>query len=125
MLTLILSAGMLPVVTAGLPLDELNRAPVQGLHFGFPYLHGAGLPGPEYGGMHRQMNTQSLHSNSAHTWHRWAWRSIQASSSLLVIATGLSLLSRLSADGSMKKTNQPGPAGGRDYPAGWVHTGIG
>jgi glucose/arabinose dehydrogenase len=32
-----------------LPPDELNHAPVQGLHFGFPYLHGAGLPDPEYG----------------------------------------------------------------------------
>ena len=32
-----------------LPPDELNRAPVQGLHFGFPYLHGAGLLDPEYG----------------------------------------------------------------------------
>jgi glucose/arabinose dehydrogenase len=32
-----------------LPPDELNRAPAQGLHFGFPYLHGAGLPDPEYG----------------------------------------------------------------------------
>jgi len=32
-----------------LPPDELNLASVQGLHFGFPYLRGAGLPDPEYG----------------------------------------------------------------------------
>ena len=50
-----LSAGMLPVVTAEVPLDELNRAPVQGQHFGFPYLHGACLPDPGYG-EHAQAN---------------------------------------------------------------------
>lgn len=32
-----------------LPPDELNRAPAQGLHFGFPYLHGSGIADPEYG----------------------------------------------------------------------------
>lgn len=32
-----------------LPPDELNRAPVKGQHFGFPYLHGIGLLDPEYG----------------------------------------------------------------------------
>lgn len=32
-----------------LPPDELNRAAAQGQHFGFPYLHGAGLLDPEYG----------------------------------------------------------------------------
>lgn len=31
------------------PPDELNRAPKLGLHFGFPYLHGSGIPDPEYG----------------------------------------------------------------------------
>lgn len=31
------------------PPDELNRAPKLGLHFGFPYLHGRGIPDPEYG----------------------------------------------------------------------------
>ena len=31
------------------PDDELNRAPVAGLHFGFPYCHGEGLPDPEFG----------------------------------------------------------------------------
>jgi len=31
------------------PPDELNRAPTLGLHFGFPYLHGRGIPDPEYG----------------------------------------------------------------------------
>ncbi len=33
-----------------IPPDELNRAPRKGLHFGFPYVHGIGLPDPEYGG---------------------------------------------------------------------------
>ncbi len=32
-----------------LPPDELNRAPVPGLHFGFPYCHGGDLPDPEFG----------------------------------------------------------------------------
>ena len=32
-----------------LPPDELNHAPVQGLDFGFPYLHGASTLDPEYG----------------------------------------------------------------------------
>ncbi len=32
-----------------IPPDELNRAPRKGLHFGFPYLHGKGLPDPEFG----------------------------------------------------------------------------
>jgi len=32
------------------PPDELNRAPRQGLHFGFPYWHGAKIPDPEFGG---------------------------------------------------------------------------
>ena len=31
------------------PPDELNRAPVKGLHFGFPFCHGGALPDPEYG----------------------------------------------------------------------------
>jgi glucose/arabinose dehydrogenase len=31
------------------PPDELNRAPRGGLHFGFPYFHGSGLPDPSYG----------------------------------------------------------------------------
>lgn len=108
MLTLILSAGMLPVVTAEVPLDELSRAPVQGQHSGFPYLLGRACPAPSMVSMHRQMNTQSLYSNSAHTWHRWAWRCIEANSSQLIIATGLSLLSPLSADGSMKKQTSRG-----------------
>jgi glucose/arabinose dehydrogenase len=30
------------------PPDELNKAPIEGLHFGFPYFHGS-LPDPEYG----------------------------------------------------------------------------
>lgn len=35
------------------PPDELNRAPETGLHFGFPYCHGAALPDPEFGAGHR------------------------------------------------------------------------
>jgi glucose/arabinose dehydrogenase len=32
-----------------LPLDELNRAPAAGLHFGYPYCHGKNIPDPEFG----------------------------------------------------------------------------
>ena len=32
------------------PPDELNRAPIQGLHFGFPFCHGGVLADPEFGG---------------------------------------------------------------------------
>jgi len=31
------------------PPDELNRAPVAGLHFGFPYRHGKDISDPKYG----------------------------------------------------------------------------
>ncbi len=31
------------------PPDELNRAPRQGMHFGFPYCHGGDIPDPDYG----------------------------------------------------------------------------
>jgi glucose/arabinose dehydrogenase len=31
------------------PPDELNRAPRQGMHFGFPYCHGGSIPDPEFG----------------------------------------------------------------------------
>ncbi|MGH8065745.1 MAG: PQQ-dependent sugar dehydrogenase [Candidatus Entotheonellia bacterium] len=31
------------------PPDELNRAPQPGMHFGFPYCHGANIPDPEFG----------------------------------------------------------------------------
>ena len=31
------------------PPDELNRAPGQGLHFGFPYCHGHGISDPQFG----------------------------------------------------------------------------
>jgi glucose/arabinose dehydrogenase len=31
-----------------LPPDELNHAPVQGLHFGFPYCHGGTIQDPEF-----------------------------------------------------------------------------
>ena len=32
-----------------MPPDELNHAPRQGLHFGFPYCHGTNTPDPEFG----------------------------------------------------------------------------
>ncbi len=32
-----------------LPPDELNHAPRKGLHFGFPYCHGANVPDPDFG----------------------------------------------------------------------------
>ncbi len=32
-----------------LPPDELNHAPVKGLHFGFPYYHGKNIPDPKFG----------------------------------------------------------------------------
>jgi len=32
------------------PPDELNHAPAPGMHFGFPYCHGRGVPDPDYGG---------------------------------------------------------------------------
>jgi len=32
-----------------IPPDELNRAPVAGMHFGFPYCHGGDIPDPEFG----------------------------------------------------------------------------
>jgi glucose/arabinose dehydrogenase len=31
------------------PPDELNRAPKMGMHFGFPWCHGADIPDPEFG----------------------------------------------------------------------------
>jgi len=37
-----------------LPPDELNRAAVKGLHFGFPYWHGRGIADPTYGKGHRK-----------------------------------------------------------------------
>lgn len=114
MLTLILRAGMLPVVTAEVPLDELSRAPVQGLHSGFPYLHGAGLPGTGYG-EHAQANeyTKPALELGAH-----------------VAPLGMALYrgKQLTADYRNRvesvepfisgwlneKTNQPGPIDGRD-----------
>src|SRR6185369_15507565 len=36
------------------PPDELNRAPLMGLHFGFPYWHGSGIADPKYGKGHRK-----------------------------------------------------------------------
>lgn len=34
------------------PPDELDRAPVQGMNFGFPYCHGGDIPDPVYGSQH-------------------------------------------------------------------------
>ena len=31
------------------PPDELNHAPEKGMHFGYPYCHGTGIPDPEFG----------------------------------------------------------------------------
>ena len=31
------------------PPDELNHAPQKGMHFGYPYCHGTGIPDPEFG----------------------------------------------------------------------------
>lgn len=36
-----------------IPPDTLHRAPVKGLHFGFPYCHGGDIPDPEYGSKRR------------------------------------------------------------------------
>lgn len=36
-----------------LPPDELNHAPMEGLHFGFPYCHGGEVLDPEFGLGHR------------------------------------------------------------------------
>jgi glucose/arabinose dehydrogenase len=36
-----------------LPPDELNRAPAQGLHFGFPYFHGKSIPDPNFKPPHK------------------------------------------------------------------------
>ncbi|HWR25731.1 MAG TPA: PQQ-dependent sugar dehydrogenase, partial [Methanosarcina sp.] len=33
------------------PPDELNKAPRQGMHFGFPYCHGGDIPDPEFGSL--------------------------------------------------------------------------
>jgi len=35
-----------------IPPDELNYAPKQGLHFGFPYCHGGDIADPEFGKKH-------------------------------------------------------------------------
>jgi len=35
-----------------IPPDELNFAPTKGLHFGFPFWHGADIPDPEFGSGH-------------------------------------------------------------------------
>jgi glucose/arabinose dehydrogenase len=32
-----------------IPPDELNNAPVKGLHFGYPFLHGKNILDPEFG----------------------------------------------------------------------------
>jgi glucose/arabinose dehydrogenase len=35
-----------------IPPDELNRAPTNGLHFGFPFWHGNDIPDPDFGDGH-------------------------------------------------------------------------
>ncbi|MGD8307686.1 MAG: sorbosone dehydrogenase family protein [Ignavibacteria bacterium] len=35
-----------------IPPDELNHAPEQGLHFGFPFWHGSNIPDPQFGSGH-------------------------------------------------------------------------
>lgn len=40
------------------PDDELNRADRPGLHFGFPYRHGRGLPDPEFGHQEQEPNSE-------------------------------------------------------------------
>jgi glucose/arabinose dehydrogenase len=35
------------------PPDELNRVPKAGMHFGFPFCHGADIPDPEFGAKRR------------------------------------------------------------------------
>ncbi len=35
-----------------IPPDELNHAPVKGMHFGFPFCHGGDIPDPEFGKEH-------------------------------------------------------------------------
>jgi len=35
-----------------LPPGELNRAPIAGMHFGFPYCHGGDIPDPDFGAGH-------------------------------------------------------------------------
>jgi glucose/arabinose dehydrogenase len=37
-----------------IPPDELNYAPRPGMHFGFPYFHGTGIPDPQFGGKRRK-----------------------------------------------------------------------
>ena len=32
-----------------IPADELNKAPIPGMHFGFPYCHQGDIPDPEFG----------------------------------------------------------------------------
>ena len=39
-----------------LPPDELNHAPQEGLHFGFPYLHGSNVIDPEFGNNAENLN---------------------------------------------------------------------
>jgi glucose/arabinose dehydrogenase len=41
------------------PPDELNRAPAPGMHFGFPYCHGKGIPDPELGAKRRCVPPES------------------------------------------------------------------
>jgi glucose/arabinose dehydrogenase len=49
------------------PHDELNHAPRSGLHFGYPYFHGRGVPDPEYArGKKRQDYVEPVQELGAH-----------------------------------------------------------
>ena len=44
------------------PPDELNHAQKKGLHFGFPYCNGSGVPDPKFG---KKKNCQDFQSPAA------------------------------------------------------------
>lgn len=54
------------------PPDELNRAPVIGLHFGFPFCHGGTTLDPEFGKGRRCADYVPPSAASALTSRRWA-----------------------------------------------------
>jgi glucose/arabinose dehydrogenase len=56
-----------------IPPDELNHAPRSGLHFGFPYCHGEGIPDPKFGDKRScEGLVAPARARSAHTWRRSA-----------------------------------------------------
>ena len=50
-----------------LPPDELNHAPVIGLHFGYPYCHGGDLQDPQFGHLSCQYFAPPAHNFQAHS----------------------------------------------------------